>query len=161
MVEVIREESPSQRVAFAYPAWGIAVCGVTLGVLWWCLMAFFGHFIVDQSLCRSTSTLASCSTSYNLSGGMATIAIALIGLGLMVRLHIFRPILVVTAAAIVLWGLASWTHGLGTWETIAWSALLYGVTYMLFTWIARYRRTIPVLLMMVLGIVIIHIAGAA
>lgn len=157
MAKVITHDTAPRTVSSLYPVWSIVLGGAALGVLWWGLTAFFGYFIVDQLLCRAASTLASCSDSSNLAGMIATVVIALVGLGIMIRLRIFQPLIVVVAAAIALWDLAAWTHGLAWGEIVAWSALLYSLVYVLFTWLTRYRRTVPVLLMVTLSIAIIRI----
>lgn len=157
MVEVITHENPQAAIGNNYPLWNILGSGAALGVLFWGLNAWMSYYVVDQILCRSNSTLAACSNSSALATGIATVVVAIIGTGLMVRLRIFQPLVVAIAAGLVLFELGVWTSGLSWGEALLWSILLYVLSYLLFTWIARYRRVIVVLLVTTLIVGVIKI----
>jgi hypothetical protein len=71
-----------------------------------------------------------------------------------------RPIIVAAAALVLLWDFASWTVGLAVFEKIAWSVVLFGLSYGLFAWIAKYVRLWVVLVISILIILIIRITLA-
>jgi hypothetical protein len=75
----------------------------------------------------------------------------------MLALRVARPLVVVIATSASLWGLAEWTGGFGWIEIIAWDTLLYAISYMLFSWIARYAKTVPVLIVIITIVVLIKI----
>lgn len=160
MAKVIVDETQPQAVSMSYSWWWMALIGAALGIMYWALVFIISHFVVDQLFCGSSVNALACSNSVDLSGNIASILVATIGLGVLVRLRVLRPLIVVIAAAIVLWGLAGWTDGLAWGEVAFWSALLYSLAYVLFSWISRYSRTIPVLISVALVAIIARLVLA-
>ena len=146
MARLIVPDSDSTMVAHTYNWWQIALLGASIGVLQWGLSLLIGGFVVDQILCRSTTIIASCAQSAVVAGNIATIMTSVIGLVVLVRMRVLRPIVVVVASAVLLWSLPVMSAGLAWGEVVFWSALLYGLAYSVFAWFSRYVRTIPVLL---------------
>jgi hypothetical protein len=125
-----------------------------MGILYWVITFLVGRFIIDPMFCGSTVNATACSNSVVLSGNIASILIATTGLLVLVGLKVLRPLIVVVATAIVLWGLSGWTKELAWGEIALWSALLYSLSYVLFSWISRYNKSVPVLIIVALTVVI-------
>jgi hypothetical protein len=104
-----------------------------------------------------TVFFANFINSNNAAGDIATILTATAGVVIMLNLRMPRPLLVVVAAAVSLWGLTRLTSGLDDLETVAWSALLYGLAYFAFFWLNRYKRTIPVLMAIIAIVIIVRL----
>lgn len=132
-----------------YSWWKIGLVGAALGVVQWVLAGIIRQFIVEPLFCGSQFDAAMCSNALVLAGDMATVLVAVVGLFALIRLGVFRPIVVVIATAIATWGVSGWTMGMGVSEVIAWTAVLYGLSYALFTWMSRYYQTTVVLIMVV------------
>lgn len=160
MAKVIVDETYPQTINMSYSWWRIALIGGAIGVLYWALAFLVAHFVIDPLFCRSSVNAAACSNSVGLSGNIATILVATIGLTVLVKLRVMRPLIIAAAAAIVLWGLAGWTNGLAWGEVAAWSVLLYGLSYLLFSWISRYGRSIPVLIAVAIVVLVARIVLA-
>jgi hypothetical protein len=158
MAKVIKTDIESRAIGESYSLWQIALVGVALGALYWCLTAFIEHYIIDPIFCRSLSNASTCLNSTSISGGIATILVAAIGITVILRLYMARPLIIAAAVGIALWGLAQWTDGLVWGEAMAWSMLLYGLAYALFSWIARYVRVVPVVIAMLLIIIAVRFA---
>ena len=118
--------------------------GVLLGVIYWVLMALISYYIKPT----------------NISGDIITIIVATLGIVVMLRLHMAQPLIIAVATGASLWGISGWTSGLVWWETVAWIVLLYGLAYVLFSWVARYARALPVLITMVFVIIVVRITSA-
>lgn len=157
MAQVITDESQLLTVNSSFSWWQIALIGGSIGLLYWLLTILVGNYIIDPIFCRSAVNAAACSNSVDLSGNITSILVGVIGLGLLVRLRAMRPLVVVLATAILLWGLASWINGLGWAEIAAWSGLLFGLAYVLFSWISRYNRSAPVLVSIVILLVVARV----
>ncbi|MBC7868976.1 hypothetical protein H7X69_02240 [Candidatus Saccharibacteria bacterium] len=157
MANVILDETHPQVVSLSYSWWRIALLGAGLGIVYLILTFLVSHFIIDPIFCGSNVNALACTNSIGLAGNVASILVATIGLAVLVGLKVLRPLIVAVAAAIVLWGLAGWTNGLSWIEIAFWSALLYGLSYVLFSWISRYSRTIPVLISVALVVFIARI----
>jgi hypothetical protein len=133
-------------IGATYEWWYVLLTGLTIGVLYVGLSALISHFVIDPLYCKATLNSGVCSNSESIGGNIATILSAVVALALFVRLRVFRPIVIVVAAAMLLWGLSSWTAGLGAIEIVVSSAILYGLCYILISWICRYKNTLPVLI---------------
>lgn len=145
MAKVLRLDDEAGVVS-TYEWLYVLFTGVTIGVLYVGITALIQQYVIEPLYCRSVIDSAICTNSLSVSGNIATILVGLAALGLFVRLRVFRPIIIVVAAAAMLWGLAGWTAGLSGFEIVASSAILYGLAYLMVSWICRYQNTIPVLL---------------
>jgi hypothetical protein len=157
MARLIVPDTENTMVPSGYGWWQIALVGAGIGVLQWVIAALLGGFVIDQLLCRSSITVASCAQSSIVAGDVATIIVGVIGLVVLVRMRVLRPLVVVVASAILLWGLPVMTSGLAWGEVVFWSALTYGLAYSVFAWLSRYARTIPVLLSVTAVIALMYI----
>ncbi len=109
MAEIINTSLESRVVQQSYSVWRIAIIGAILGVLYWILTSFIGKY----------------TSSMDVAGNIATIIVATVGVIVMLSQRMVRPLLVVTAAAVTLWGLSGWTGDLVWFEAIIWSVILY------------------------------------
>ncbi len=141
MARIIDRKIESDSVNSSFSIWQIFVIGAILGILYWAITALFMRY----------------TSSIGVAGDIATILIATIGLILLLNLHMTRPLLVVFASAVSLWGLSKLTDGLEWFEIILWSVLLYGLAYTFFFWLARYKRIMPVVLVAAVVVIIIRL----
>lgn len=141
IAKIIDSDIESLPVNKLYPVWRIALVGMILGVLYWCFTALMLRY----------------TDSISVAGNIATILVATLGTIILLNLHMARPLLIVLASAVSLWGLEQLTNGLGWVEIIAWSALLYGLSYTLFSWLTRYKRILPVLIATIVIVAILRI----
>lgn len=137
----------------------VAVLGFGIGIVAWIVAAFIGEVLLAPLFCGESSDGA-CATRGDLAGTVATLFAAVVGLLGLVKLGVYRPIIVVIASVICLWLLASWTAGLLWFESIAWYGLLYALLYALFTWLVRPRSLVIVLLVVIPVVVLIRTVGA-
>lgn len=141
MAKIIESNIESNPVSKSYSIWKIATVGVVLGIIYWSLTIFVSRYIES-----------------NIASDVATIITATLGVITMLSLRMARPLLVALAAAMSLWGLGALTSGLVWYEAIAWTLLLYTLAYILFSWIARFARIVPVLIVAITIIVLLRIA---
>lgn len=158
MAKVIKEETiQAQTISPVYSPWRIAAVGAVLGVAYWALTAIIDYLIISPVFCRPTGNVSICINSISVSGDIATILVAVVGIAIMVRLRFMQPLIIAVASAAVLWGLSGWTNGLLWGEIVAWSALLYGLSYLLFSWVSRYTRIVPVMIYVVAIVLVLRI----
>jgi len=141
MAKIVDSNIQSRTISSSYSVWRVALIGVVLGFTHWCITVLIGRY--------TNSTI--------ISGDIATILVATLGLIVMVRLFMARPIVIALASAVSLWGLAQWTRGLSWGEVIAWNVLLYCLAYTLYSWISRYTRIVPVLIVIITIVALIRI----
>lgn len=158
MAKVVKIDTESRAIGTSYSLWQIIFIGATLGLVYWCLTASIEKYVISPMFCRSVSDATACLNSTAISGDIATIIVAAIGIVITLRLYMARPLIIALASGAALWGLAQWTIGLTWSEAIAWSIFLYGVVYTLFSWLARYTRTVPILIIIAFIIAATRIA---
>ncbi len=142
MAKIISRNVESNTVIESLPIWRVVILGILLGVSYWFLTLVLSRYI----------------DSIGVSGDIATIIVAAVGIVTMLNLHMTRPLLIAVGTAVSLWGLAKLTNGLNEIEIVFWSALIYGISYTLFYWLNRYKRIVPVLIASIIIVVITRIA---
>lgn len=156
MAKVIADEQVVDRT------WSIwlrtVVIGAGLGAVFWIFTVLLNNYVIEPLACQNMVNASVCSNSVPLAGNIATILAGLLGIVVMVRMGIFRPIILAVASAALLWNLAGMTDGLFWAEALGWSVLLYALSYGLFAWIARYSRLWAVMTISVLIVLIVRIA---
>ena len=141
MAKIIDSNIESLPVNRPNSVWKTALIGLMLGILYCCLTALIMYF----------------TKSIDIAGNIATILIATIGIVIMLKMFIARPLLVALASAVALWGLASMTNGLVWYEIIAWSSLLYSLSYTVFSWVASYKKAVPAVVAVIIVVAIIRV----
>lgn len=148
-----------QAVAESYAMWiRTILLGAVTGLIFWLLTLIVGRYIVDPIVCGRFFNAALCNDSTSLSGNIATIFAATVGVIAMVRIGAARPIIVAVAAAALLWDLAAWTNGLFWLEAATWSIFLYAAVYALFSWVTRYASLLVTAVLSLLIVLVIRIA---
>jgi len=158
MAKVIERDVQSQEISGSYPIWKSIIIGVASGLLFWLLVFLLENFVITPLFCNSIGGATACANKLMISGNIATILVALAGVVAMVRLHMIQPLIVAVTTAAALWGLAQWTGGLPIWEIIIWSVLMYLLAYLLFSWVVRYDRIWPVVVIILIIVMAIRIA---
>lgn len=116
----------------------VALLGAGLGILSWILTQLIRQIVFVPLFCGDPAN-SMCVGATGSAGVIALIATTIAGLLGLVRLGVYRPLLVALASAVSLWGIAIWIGNLLWFEAIAWSIVLYVVSYVVFTWLVRPR----------------------
>jgi hypothetical protein len=131
----------------------IALLGVGVGLIMWIVTLIVRQVILVPLFCGDP-TNGLCVGATGFAGGIATIIAGFAGLLGLVRIGVFRPMLVVLAAAIVLWGLSDWIAYMPWFEAIAWSVLLYALCYVMLGWIVRLRAFVPAMIVVLVVVIL-------
>lgn len=158
MAKIIKSEVESRVLSSSYNLWQVILVGASSGLLYWFFTVFIGKNIIGPFFCNNTSSNFTCMNSVSVSGNIASIIIAIASILIMLRFRLSRPLVVAVAVAAALWGLSSWTIGLSVSEIILWDVITYVLAYFLFSWIARYMKTILVLAITFVVILMVRIA---
>lgn len=143
MAKLINSSTSDIRPLVApYSIWRMMVLGVILG-------AFF---------CGLESFLASKISSNYAPGQVAAIITATAAVIAMLFLRTERILLVVISSSAVLWNLSQLTSGLKTVEALVWDMLIYGLTYMLFSWLYHHYKIPPAIVLSLIIVILINVA---
>ena len=140
MAKIISSSTDLQAPGVVYSVWKIALTGAALGAIFWGLTSFLVGFL-----------------SLAVAGDIATILVLIAGVGLMIFLRMPQPLITALASAASLWGLATWSDGLGWAEVLAWGVGLYCLAYILFSWAARYVKIVPAVAAILVIVIIARI----
>lgn len=142
-----------------WQAWlRIVFVGAGIGLLFWVLSALLAKYVIEPFTCRQIVDVAQCLNSTSLAGNVAAILAALGAILVLVRMNIAQPTVIAVVTAALLWDLSAYTTGLFWLEALAWSIILYALSYGLFAWITRYTRLIFAAIIALLITLIIRIA---
>lgn len=136
----------------------VALLGAGLGVLYWLLTLLVRQVVFVPLFCGDPSN-SMCVGATGSAGVIALLLVSVAGLLGLVRLAIYRPLLVALAAAVSLWGIAGWTSQLFWLEAILWSAALFALAYTVFTWMVRPRAFPLALILVVVTVVLIRVVA--
>jgi hypothetical protein len=141
MAKIVKSDVDSQLFTAFYPFWRIVIIGAITGIVFWVVSGLINNY----------------ASSISLAGNIATIITAIIAVAAMVRMQIAQPLIIAVLVGASLWGLAEWVDGLFWAEALAISAGLYGLSYVLFSWLLRFKKALPILIGAVIVIVAIRI----
>lgn len=134
----------------------IALVGALVGALTWGAALLLDAYVFKGMLCQG-SAQAKCATSLSYSSATASILIAGLGLLGLIKLQVFRALLVVIMATISLWGLQV-TLGAWSWQgAVLASVLLSAISYSLFAWVVRIRAFLMAVIVAVVLVVVIRL----
>lgn len=142
MAEVIDSRIESRKVHPAYSVWLSLFVGLFVGLIYWLLSLAIERY--------THSTVV--------SSGVAGILAATLGTLMMVGLRMSRPLIVTIAVALSTWNITTFVGGLNWIESVLWISSIYSLAYLVYSWIARYLRIIPVMVFTVTTIVLIRIS---
>lgn len=115
----------------------VVVIGLLVGVLTWLVSLLLRWAFVEPVFCRSADSFNACANGGTIAIVVALILVNFLGLFALIRLGVYRPLLVVLAAVVTLWGVHSWLGGLSWYEASLWYGLVFAVSYILYAWLAR------------------------
>jgi hypothetical protein len=133
-----------------------ALLGVGIGFAAWLLDLIVRHIVLVPLFCGNPSSTV-CVNQVDVAGNVATIIVIFVGMMGLVRFSIYRPLIIVLATAISLWGIGSWTGHLAWYETLAWFVLLYALCYVAFAWLVRPRLFLPMIMLVTIAILFIRL----
>lgn len=116
---------------------GTLLTGLVVGLVGWLLSLAIQMWIIEPIFCRSPQTFAVCANGGTIGWAIAMIIASVASLLSLVRSGVFRPLLVVLASIIALWGASAWLGPLPWWQGILWHGALFALAYVLFAWVAR------------------------
>lgn len=115
----------------------IFLYGLLVGVVTFALYLVLERWVFEPILCRESAALARCESKDSFASGVAIVLASMGGLVLLVRERVYRPILAIIGVAISLWGIFGLVAGLSVVLAAGVSVILFGVAYVLFSWLVQ------------------------
>jgi hypothetical protein len=128
----------------------VFLIGFITGSIIWTLERILSVYIFIPLFCSGGNCAVATQTAYE----VATLSTAALGLAMLIRYRLPRPLLIVIAVTIALWGLSQLPFFSTGIVSVISMMVLYGLSYSLFMWIMRIRNSYIVAFLSV-GIVIV------
>ena len=134
---------------------GTVVVGLGAGILTWGLALILEQYVLNGMFCQTMMT-EQCAAVPSYARGVSAVVATAAAVFALVKLQIFRPLLVGLGAVISLWGVGATLATLPMGITVALYAGMFAVAYAAFTWIARLRSFWVAAALMILLIVAVR-----
>jgi hypothetical protein len=115
----------------------IFVFGLLVGIVSFALYVGLDRFVFEPILCRENAALARCESKDEFAAGAAIVLGSLLGLFLLVRERVYRPILAILGIAVALWGVFGLVGVLPIVLAACVATLLFGLAYVVFSWLVQ------------------------
>lgn len=132
------------------------VAGLIVGLLYVAATYLLNKYVFGNVLCRAQAS-ADCAQAPSYSMIVASVFSGIAGIAMLVRLRIYRPLLVVAASLISLWGIGTLLLNIPLYAALLIGAVLFGMSYAVFTWFIRIRSFILALVAVVILIVVLRL----
>lgn len=130
--------------------------GAVIGLVVWGLFYAFEHWVFSPLMCKVASEKCLQSTTYALVAAQLIAASA--GLIALVRLRLFRPLLVIIFVTIALWNVSMMFGGLPLWLAAILTGIVYSLGYALFMVLARMRSLVLAALVMLIVLILVRLS---
>lgn len=135
---------------------GTAFVGALVGLIIFTLVYLLNNYVFGLLLCRNESQV--CNAAPTISMIIATLVGSAVGLAVLARMRIYRPLLIVLAAAISLWSFHLLIAGMVWYYGLIFTVIFFTLAYLLFTWLARMRSFLITIIITIIVILIVRFA---
>lgn len=118
----------------------MVVFGLGFGILVALLSVAIANLVIEPLFCNSTDSFSVCANGGDYAAYSATLLVNGFAAWVLIRYGVFRPLLIVLAATITLWGLHPYIAQLSWFEYGLWTALLYSLSYTFFYLVSHIRN---------------------
>lgn len=150
------EQPPAYIPADRGEVIGVVVTGALVGIAIALLSEAISRWFITPVFCRSADAFAICANGGNVAFNAAMVIVTILSVIALVRVGVFRPLLVAVASAAALWGIKPYIDTLAWYEYGLWLALLFALAYLLFYWLLRARSFVLSVIIAIIGVVAIR-----
>jgi hypothetical protein len=116
------------------------------------------NFFIANVFCRSADDFAVCANGGTVAWSVAFVIVGVVSVFALVRSSVYRPLLVVLAAFVALWGIAPWLAPLAWYWAAVWNIVLFALAYALFAWLATIERFLYSFIATAIVVVLVRLA---
>lgn len=157
LASIFREEPSEYVYSLSKSAFlRILALAAANGVVVWALAVAFDKLMLTPVFCSEATNIAMCANSTSYSSYIALLVVGILMVPLLIMFGVKRPLVVVVAATVVLWGVTLWANGPWT-VSILWTIGVTVLTYLAIIWINRIRGDIAAILLIVLFVILARV----
>lgn len=140
MTEAVKVEKPTPIIPMTRSDFlSVLALGAAVGLVVWGLGMIFNRFIFDVYFCQG-EVVRQCANARDYSVAVASFIGGIAALAGLIRLRVYRPLLVLIASVISTWGLVQLSWDFGWFTGLLVVAVMYALTFAAFSWLARVRE---------------------
>ena len=136
---------------------GTIIVGIMTGLVSWGLAVLLGEYVLEGIFCQAMMT-EQCAATAGYSRGAGMVLATILAVFALVKLQVYRPLLVGVCVMVSLWGIAAVLMMLPVHLAAMLFAGLFGAAYLAFMWIARLRSFGMALVLMIVMVVVVRLA---
>lgn len=152
--ELIERVEPAVTMSYRQ-LWWIGLIGAGVGLAAWLLGMLLDAALFRFIFCREAG-LSGCAVSSTYGNAAGLLIATGLGVWALVRIQIFRPLIIGLAAALTLWGVYGALDGQVWYVSMLVGVILFALAYMLFGWIMRLRSMLWAIAISILLLVIVR-----
>lgn len=123
-----------------------ALIGAIVGAIAWGGGFLMSRFIIEPVFCATPDSASICAVRDVTAFNIAVVLASFVGLLAMVRVRVYRPLLISIAAAVTIWGLVAWLAGEPWYIRLLAAAGISALAYAFYGWVAQLRSFIVALI---------------
>lgn len=131
--------------------WMVGLIGAGVGLAAWLLGMLLEMAVFRFIFCREAG-LSGCTDSSTYANAAGLLIATGLGVWALVRIQVFRPLLVGLAAALTLWGVLTVLEQRSWVVAMLVSVMLFALAYLVYGWVMRLRSLI---LAIIIGVVLL------
>ncbi|HRJ06267.1 MAG TPA: hypothetical protein PK096_03725 [Candidatus Saccharibacteria bacterium] len=135
----------------------ILLSGLIVGAVTYAAYLLLERFVFEPILCRESVALARCETKEHFASGVAIVIGSMLGLILLVRERVYRPILALIGVAVGLWSIFTVVAALPWIAALIVTVLAFGVAYMLFSWLVQPTSLVLCIALVILAAALVRL----
>lgn len=135
----------------------VVLVGAGVGLLVALFSEVISRFFVEPVFCRSADSFAVCANGGTVAFNAALVIVSMIAVAVLVKLNIYRPLLVALGAAASLWSLNRYIGNLSVIEYGLWMVGLFSLSYLLYFWLMRARNFVLSLALLIVAVIVIRV----
>lgn len=136
----------------------VILVGAGVGLLVTLLSELIQRFFIQPVFCNPAGEVSTvCANGDAIAFNSTLVIISIAAVAVMVKMGIFRPLLVAVGPLASLWGINSYLNSLSALEFGFWMLILFSLAYVLFYWLMRARNFVVSLVALIIAVVIIRL----
>lgn len=130
------------------------IVGFLTGLVGWLLYLGIAQYFIEPVFCQNASTFSMCKNGGTIAWVSASIIVLAAATAVLARMAVYRPLLIVLGVIFALWSANAWLGGMSWYLGALWQALLFGLGFAVFGWIARTLNFVVAVIVSILVIVL-------
>lgn len=139
--KLVKKEKTSNLRSFAPREFFVLlIAGFVAGAAVWFAKLGLDRWVMDPLFCRTPDTFAVCQNAGSIAFIVALVLVGVVTVSLLSLSKVYRPLLVVLASFVSIWGISIWLAPLVWWQAVLWCGAISLFAFALYGLIAQIKK---------------------